>query len=134
MVFWLKVSSQFLTLSISFKKRKEKDKKGLQNVLPHHSRAWIQNFIGNRGLKGLQLTRFCRCRSINSYTFLFACHTSKNSQMMLCICKPISVVMPFLYNASNFMFPTDRLQSVITVCPDAVTQSSGLLLYLNDFQ
>lgn len=31
---------------------------------------------------------------------------------MLCICKPISVVMPFLYNASNFVFPTARLQKV----------------------
>lgn len=37
----------------------------------------------------------------------------------LCICKPISLVMPFLYIASNFTFPTARLQSVITACPDA---------------
>lgn len=41
----------------------------------------------------------------------------------LCVCKPISVVMPFLYNAIHFTFPTVRLQSVITVCPDAMTQS-----------
>ena len=76
----------------------------------------------------MQLTGFCRCRSVNSYTFVFMPHF-KELTTTLCICKPVSLVMPFLYNASNFTFPTVRLQSVITVRPDAAAQSSGLLLY-----